>query len=105
MRRRLLSPLTCSLWLSLALLPAADAWACPMCKMALESDDPQPRAYMYSILFLLAVIGTVFGAMTGLLCWVSRWERRALQSAGYEHLLRNAVTCPAAVPANAAPQP
>lgn len=81
------------LWLAVLLAPSS-AWACPMCKMALESDDPKPRAYMYSILFLLAMIGTVFGVVTAFLWWMSRWEHRALQQAGYEHLLRNAVTCP-----------
>jgi hypothetical protein len=40
--------------------------ACPMCAAANESEqtDAQPRAYMYSILFMLAMpvtISTVFG--------------------------------------------
>ncbi len=33
------------------------ASACPMCKAANEEDDAKPRAYMYSILFMLAVRG------------------------------------------------
>lgn len=38
----------------------ATASACPMCKEANETDDRRPRAYMYSILFMLAVPATVF---------------------------------------------
>ena len=35
--------------------------ACPMCKAANENaDDPRPRAYMYSILFMLAMPATIF---------------------------------------------
>ena len=42
------------------------AEACPMCQIANESkaDDALPRAYMYSILFMLAVptsLATAFG--------------------------------------------
>lgn len=62
-----------------------------MCKMALETDDPQPRAYMVSILFMLGTIGTVFGAVIGGLVWISRAERRQLEEAGYHHVLHNAV--------------
>ena len=45
---------------------AQSATACPMCAAANESEptDAQPRAYMYSILFMLAMpvtISTVFG--------------------------------------------
>ena len=38
------------------------ASACPMCKSANESDDTNalPRAYMYSILFMLSVPATLF---------------------------------------------
>ena len=37
------------------------ASACPMCKTANENaDDPRPRAYMYSILFMLAMPATIF---------------------------------------------
>ncbi len=31
------------------------AEACPMCRQANETDDRLPRAYMYSILFMLSV--------------------------------------------------
>lgn len=68
------------------------AWACPMCKLALETDDPQPRAYMYSILFMMGTIFTLFCAVAGFVCWLSRQERRSLEAAGYGHLFENAVS-------------
>ena len=71
---------------------ASSAFACPMCKLALESDDPQPRAYMTSILFMLGMITTMFGSVAGLMVWVSRQETKALTDAGYDHVLENAVT-------------
>ena len=40
------------------LVSVADA--CPMCREANETDDNLPRAYMYSILFMLAVPASVF---------------------------------------------
>ncbi len=36
------------------------AVACPSCKNANETDDLRPRAYMYSILFMLGMPATVF---------------------------------------------
>lgn len=36
------------------------ATACPMCKTANETDDPRPRAYMYSILFMLSMPMMIF---------------------------------------------
>lgn len=71
---------------------ATDVWACPMCKFALETDDPKPRAYMYSILFMLGMIGAVVGGVIGFLFWLSRYERAALDAAGYQHLFENGVT-------------
>ena len=58
--------------LMIVLAGASEAWACPMCKMALETDDPQPRAYMLSILFMLGMIGSMFGGMAALLIWLTR---------------------------------
>lgn len=75
---------------------ASDVWACPMCKFALEADDPQPRAYMYSIFFMLGAIGTIFGGMIGFLYWLSKHERAAMDAAGYQHLFENGVTEPVA---------
>ena len=37
----------------------SDAVACPMCQLAAETDDRLPRAYMYSILFMLCVPATI----------------------------------------------
>ena len=43
----------------------APVWACPMCKVAQEdSEDPavaaRPKAYMYSILFMLSMPASLF---------------------------------------------
>lgn len=73
----------------------SSAWACPMCKMALETDDPQPRAYMISILFMLGMMASVTTAVGAVMYWVNRCERRALEAAGYHHVLHNAVNAPA----------
>lgn len=83
-------------WIAVALLAASvnSAWACPMCKMALEEDDPQPRAYMISILFMMGTIFTLFGAVGALAWWVTRAERRRLEAAGYGHLFQNGVQEP-----------
>jgi hypothetical protein len=70
----------------------SEAWACPMCKLALETDDPQPRAYMISILFMLGMITAVCASVGVLLCWVSRQEQLALNAAGYQHLFENGAT-------------
>lgn len=48
--------------------------ACPSCKAANESDQRRPRAYMYSILFMLAMPATVF---TGFGISFYRLSRRA----------------------------
>lgn len=67
--------------------------ACPNCKFALEAEaSPQPRAYMLSIIFMLAVIMSLFGAMAGLLWWLSKQECQTLTDAGYDHVLHNAVS-------------
>lgn len=79
-------------------LSASQAWACPMCKLALETDDPQPRAYMYSILFMMGMIASIFAGMIGFLYWLSRNERAALDAAGYQHLFENGVSQSAANP-------
>ena len=68
------------------------ASACPLCKLAMETDDPQPRAYMISILFMMGTIFTLFGAVSAGVWWLSRQERRSLEAAGYGHLFENAVT-------------
>ena len=82
--------------LAVVLAGASEAWACPMCKLALETDDPQPRAYMFSILFMMGMIGSMFAGVTGLLIWLSRRERLVLEAAGYQHLFENGVSQQAA---------
>ncbi|MDB5343747.1 MAG: hypothetical protein JWP89_2124 [Schlesneria sp.] len=79
-----------------ATICGSEVWACPMCKFALEADDPQPRAYMYSIFFMLFAIGSIFSAMIGFLIWLSKHERAAMDAAGYQHLFENGVNQPAA---------
>ena len=74
--------------------------ACPMCKYALETDDLRPRAYMYSILFMLGAMGAVVGGLIGFLCWLSRHERAAMDAAGYQHLFENGVSQHATAVAN-----
>lgn len=39
---------------------SADAYGCPNCKLANESDSALPRAYMYSILFMIGMPATIF---------------------------------------------
>ena len=51
------------------------AEACPMCKAATEADANLPRAYMYSIIFMLAVPGTIF---TGFGIGLYRLNKREL---------------------------
>ena len=42
------------------LLSVATASACPNCKNANEIDPKRPRAYMYSILFMIGMPATIF---------------------------------------------
>lgn len=42
------------------LLWSATATACPNCKAANETDSNLPRAYMYSILFMIGMPMTIF---------------------------------------------
>ena len=41
-------------------LLAAAAQACPMCSQSIVEEDMLPHAYMYSIIFMLAMPATVF---------------------------------------------
>lgn len=60
--------------------------ACPMCKAANEEDDAKPRAYMYSILFMLTVPATLVSGVTFGLFTMSRKEAEALQDAGLQDI-------------------
>ncbi len=51
--RNWISKLVAAVVLSLAM--AAPVSACPMCKLASESSSRQPRAYMFSILFMMGM--------------------------------------------------
>jgi len=53
--------------------------ACPMCKEAAESDSNLPRAYMYSILFMLAVPASM---VTGFGIGFYRLSRQVEEEAG-----------------------
>ena len=47
----------------IAALPQA-VWACPMCAETVAADDNLPKAYMYSILFMMgipAILASGFG--------------------------------------------
>lgn len=63
-------------------LTTLEAQACPGCKNANETDTLRPRAYMYSILFMLGMPATVF---TGFGIAFYRMSRRAIQEQ-QEHL-------------------
>lgn len=65
--RNLCSAITLAAAFALGTFSAQPATACPMCKIAHEdSTDPavaaRPRAYMYSILFMLSMPATIFAA-------------------------------------------
>lgn len=54
----------------------SEAQACPGCKNANETESLRPRAYMYSILFMLGMPATVF---TGFGIAFYRMSRRSMQ--------------------------
>ena len=70
--------------LSLSGPATSAALACPMCKAANEEDDSKPRAYMYSILFMLTVPATLVSGVTFGLFAMSRKEAEALREAGLQ---------------------
>jgi hypothetical protein len=47
----------------------SQATACPNCKAANESDSLKPKAYMYSILFMIGMPATIFAGFS-----VSFWR-------------------------------
>ncbi|MCA9050067.1 MAG: hypothetical protein KDA89_15125 [Planctomycetaceae bacterium] len=57
--RRLLLPGAMALFLSGAVGNSV-AVACPNCKFANETEKDRPRAYMYSILFMIGMPATIF---------------------------------------------
>ena len=79
---------------AVAMSQSSSAWACPLCKFALETNETEPMAYMISILFMMGMISALFFGVAGLLWWVSRLEKKNLTSAGYGHLFENAGSHP-----------
>lgn len=45
---------------SFAVVGVSDATACPNCKFANETESNRPKAYMYSILFMIGMPATIF---------------------------------------------
>ena len=68
--------------LTLSAPAASTALACPMCKAADEEDDAKPKAYMYSILFMLTVPAALVSGVTFSLFKMSRNEAEALRDSG-----------------------
>ena len=58
------------------------AQACPMCKVANEQDSLLPRAYMYSILFMMGMMFTLAGGVGFGMYLLGRRENAALESMG-----------------------
>jgi len=58
------------------------ALACPNCKSANETDNTRPRAYMYSILFMLGVPGTMATGIAVGLVVMGRREVSGLEDNG-----------------------
>ena len=79
---RLILSCVAAVVLTLSSAGASTAFACPMCKAATEEDDAKPRAYMYSILFMLTVPATLFSGVTAGLVVMGRKESEALEAAG-----------------------
>lgn len=61
---------------SSALISQADA--CPMCKQLNETDDNKPRAYMYSIAFMLTMPALLFSGFGIAFYKMNRREQAAL---------------------------
>jgi hypothetical protein len=57
-------------------LAATPALACPMCKLANDSDSRLPMAYMYSIIFMMAMPATL---LTGFSISFWRLSRQAVR--------------------------
>lgn len=81
-------------WIAVAISQSSSAWACPLCKFALETNDAEPQAFMISILFMMGMITALFAAVAGLLWWINRLETKKLKAAGYGHLFENAGSQP-----------
>lgn len=54
--------MSCAVLCGLSLFAAA-VQACPMCNQSIAEDELLPKAFMYSILFMLGMPATVMGAI------------------------------------------
>ncbi|HBL42151.1 hypothetical protein [Gimesia sp.] len=61
----------------------SQAAACPMCKQLNETDDSKPRAYMYSITFMLAMPAILLSGFGVAFFKMIKREQETVQH--YEH--------------------
>lgn len=66
--------------LSIVMLTATDAWACPMCKAALGSSGRDHGdwvgGFFWSILFMLSMPFLILGGLSAYMYWLVRKARR-----------------------------
>jgi hypothetical protein len=79
MLRRIVLAAALLLGLGIAGPMASLAQACPMCKVANEQDSLLPKAYMYSILFMMGMMFTIGGGMGLGMYLLSRKENAAIE--------------------------
>jgi hypothetical protein len=83
------------------LLAAADAWACPNCKDAVDTADPDgmnlARGYFYSILIMLAMPLTLVGSF-GIYVWREMRRQERLGTGGAGSVPPDAVVAAPATP-------
>ncbi|MGQ0634664.1 MAG: hypothetical protein ACT4QC_08640 [Planctomycetaceae bacterium] len=70
---------------ALVALLATVAQACPMCNQSIAEENHLPRAFMYSILFMLGMPATLFGGF-GLTLYLKYRQYDAQQAAAVEQL-------------------
>ncbi|HET6323662.1 MAG TPA: hypothetical protein VFG04_03095 [Planctomycetaceae bacterium] len=75
--------------LVMCLSAAQTASACPMCKLAAESDARLPKAYMYSILFMMGMPMTISTGF-GLGFWRLSRKAARMQREAAEHAMAGA---------------
>ena len=59
---------------------AQHAQACPMCKVANEQDSLLPKAYMYSILFMMGMMFSLGGGVAFAMYRIARRENADLEN-------------------------
>lgn len=80
--RRMLLALALILGVGLAGPLVPQALACPMCKIANEQDSLLPRAYMYSILFMMGMMFSLGGGVAFCVYHLSKKENATLEALG-----------------------